>query len=60
MDNIAPCPFCGSRNVTGHYETLNGDSWYFLKCPICGAMITFDDSAASTIFDVQRLYSRRA
>ena len=46
------CPHCG-------YSVI-GDSWYFLECPKCGAMITFDDSAATTIFDVQRLHSRRA
>ena len=60
MDNIAPCPFCGSRDVAGCYEILNSDSWYCLKCTKCGAIVTFDDKAAETIFDVQRLYSRRA
>lgn len=55
----APCPFCGSKNVSGHYEIIDGDSWFCLKCPKCGAIVTFDDNAAETIHDVERLYNRR-
>ena len=62
MANLAPCPFCGSKNVHGGYEVIGyrGDQWYCIKCPKCGAIVTFSDDAAETIHDVERLYDRRA
>ena len=62
MANLAPCPFCGSKDVSGYYELIGGVepvNWYCLKCPKCGAIVTFDEDAAETIHDVERLYDRR-
>lgn len=59
MTGRKPCPFCGSKNVAARYEIISGDDWFCLECPECGAIITFNDDAAETIHDVERLYDRR-
>lgn len=59
MTDRKPCPFCGYKNVVGRYEIIKGNDWFCLECPNCGAIVTFDDEAAETIHDVERLYNWR-
>lgn len=62
MANIPPCPFCGSKSVYGGFMVTGyeGEQCYCIKCPDCGAIVTFDDDAAETMDDVDALYCRRA
>ena len=60
MNELKPCPFCGSKKVSGCTNTLNGWQTYFIICEECECLFASDNEDDVTIGDVIARYNRRA
>lgn len=54
MEELRPCPFCGSTPILGGSENVNGHPFYYVHCPNCMVHAHGADNKFSAIWNWNR------